>query len=125
MFISIRHESSEPIYLQLIHQLKKAIVKKQIKEGEILPSIRVLAGDLGVNMHTVNKSYNLLVTEGILVKSQKGYMLNPENKLPQDFDLVMKKKIEELMIDVYIHDMPVELVQVWTQDIAKKLKRKW
>lgn len=125
MFIEIAMESTEPIYIQLIKQLKKAIVKGDINKGEMLPSVRVLAGDLGVNMHTVNKAYNLLVDEEILVKSQRGYMLDSTNKKPTDLEKKMKEKIEELLVDVYIHDLPVEKVKDWTQKISKELKKEW
>lgn len=125
MFIEIETESTEPIYVQLINQLKKAIVKGDINKGEMLPSVRVLAGDLGVNMHTVNKAYNLLVDEEILVKSQRGYMLDTANKKPRDIEEHIKEKIEELLVDVYIHDLSVEQVKDWTQEISKELKKEW
>ena len=67
MFIEIDTASSEPIYTQLMKELKKGIVKGEIKKDDLLPSVRSLAGDLGVNMHTVNKAYNLLVDEEILI----------------------------------------------------------
>lgn len=125
MFIVIETESMEPIYVQLIKQLKKAIVKGDINKGEMFPSVRVLAGDLGVNMHTVNKAYNLLVDEDILVKSQRGYMLNPNSKQPADLEELMKEKLEELLVDVYIHDLSVENIKEWTQAISKELRKEW
>lgn len=63
MFIEIDPAGSEAIYIQLMKQIKKAIVKQDVQKGELLPSVRVLAGDLGVNMHTVNKAYNLLADQ--------------------------------------------------------------
>ena len=82
MFVEIEPTSPIPIYTQLINQIKKAIVKGELETGEMLPSVRSLAGDLGVNMHTVNKGYNLLVDEGVLVKSQRGYMEEITNEMP-------------------------------------------
>lgn len=125
MFIEIETDSVEPIYVQLIKQLKKAIVKGDIKKGEMFPSVRVLAGDLGVNMHTVNKAYNLLVDEEILMKSQRGYMLNTSKKKPSDLDKQMKERIEDFLVDVYVHDLSVENVKDWTQKISRELKKEW
>ena len=125
MFIEIDQASSEPIYTQLMKELKKAIVKKEINRGELLPSVRSLAGDLGVNMHTVNKAYNLLVDEEILIKSQRGYRVDTSDKIPDDLEDLLKERLEELLVDIYIHDVPVEQVKNWTQDISKKLKREW
>lgn len=125
MFIEIDPASTEAIYIQLMKQIKKAIVKQDIKKEELLPSVRVLAGDLGVNMHTVNKAYNLLVDEGILVKSQKGYAIDRSNNQPEDFENHIQEKLEDLLVDIYIHDLPVERVKEWTQTVAENLKKEW
>lgn len=71
MFIRIQPESQTPIYTQLIYQIKRGILKKELLPGEGLPSVRSLAGDIGINMHTVNKAYKLLVEEGVLVQQKK------------------------------------------------------
>ncbi len=125
MFIEIDTASSEPIYTQLMKELKKGIVKGEIKKDDLLPSVRSLAGDLGVNMHTVNKAYNLLVDEEILIKSQRGYRVDTSDKIPDDLEDLLKERLEELLVDIYIHDVPVEQVKNWTRDISKKLKREW
>lgn len=125
MFIEIEPTSQIPIYTQLINQLKKAIVKGELKTGEMLPSVRSLSGDLGVNMHTVNKGYNLLVDEGILVKSQRGYMVEITKELSNETETELQTKIEELLVEVFIHDVSNEKVKQWTQSIANDLKREW
>ena len=125
MFIEIDTVSPEPIYTQLIKQLKKAIVKGEIEKGELLPSVRQLAGDLGVNMHTVNKAYNLLVDDTILVKSQRGYMINPSSEKPVDLESQMQARIEDLLVDIYIHEIPSEKVKKWTEQISNELKKEW
>ncbi len=125
MFIEIEPTSQIPIYTQLINQIKKAIVKGELETGEMLPSVRSLAGDLGVNMHTVNKGYNLLVNEGVLVKSQRGYMVEITKELSDDIEIELQAKIEELLVEVFIHDVSNEKVKQWTQSIADDLKREW
>lgn len=125
MFIEIEPTSPVPIYTQLINQVKKAIVKGDLKTGEMLPSVRSLAGDLGVNMHTVNKGYNLLVDEGILVKSQRGYMIQITKELSIEAEIELQEKIEELLVEVFLHDVPTEKVRTWTQEIANDLKKEW
>lgn len=125
MFIEIEPNSPIAIYTQLISQIKKAIIRKDIGPGEMLPSVRVLAGDLGVNMHTVNKAYNHLVDEGILVKSQQGYTIKISKETPAEVENEMKQSIDELLVDVFIHDIPAEKVQEWMREIADDLKREW
>lgn len=66
MIIKIDFNSEEAIYMQLRNQIIIGIAQDQIKNGESLPSVRQLADELGVNMHTVNKAYALLRNDGYL-----------------------------------------------------------
>lgn len=66
MLIEIDFNSDEAIYVQLRNQIIVAIATSQLKEGESLPSVRNLADDIGVNMHTVNKAYTSLRQDGFL-----------------------------------------------------------
>lgn len=101
MLITIDETSEEPIYLQLVYELKRLIIIDQMTEGYRLPSVRALASDLGINLHTVNKAYNQLVDEGVLSKVVRGYQVNAINtrkmtqQIKEDFEFRLKK----LMID--------------------------
>ncbi len=66
MIIKIDFNSNEAIYMQLRNQIVIGIAQDKIKDGESLPSVRQLADELGVNMHTVNKAYALLKNDGYL-----------------------------------------------------------
>ena len=66
MFIEIDFNSDEAIYVQLRNQIILGIATEQLKEGESLPSVRALAEDIGINMHTVNKAYATLKQDGFL-----------------------------------------------------------
>lgn len=66
MIITIDHSSSEPIYLQIRSEVVTAIARGELKPGDRLPSVRALASDLGINLHTVNKAYAILRDEGHL-----------------------------------------------------------
>ena len=66
MFIEIDFNSEEAIYVQLRNQIIVAIATSQLKEGESLPSVRNMADDIGVNMHTVNKAYSSLKQDGFV-----------------------------------------------------------
>ena len=66
MFIELDFNSNEAIYMQLRNQIILGIAQDKIKNGESLPSVRQLAEDIGVNMHTVNKAYALLRNDGYL-----------------------------------------------------------
>ncbi len=64
MLIEIDFNSDEALYIQLRNQIIMGIAKDILKDGESLPSVRQLANELGVNMHTVNKAYALLRRDG-------------------------------------------------------------
>ena len=57
MFIEIDFNSSEALYIQLRNQIIMGIATSTIREGDTLPSVRQLAENIGINMHTVNKAY--------------------------------------------------------------------
>lgn len=66
MILKIDFNSEEAIYIQLRNQIILGIATENIREGDSLPSIRQLADDIGINMHTVNKAYAILREEGFL-----------------------------------------------------------
>ena len=66
MIIKIDFESDEAIYIQLRNQIIMGIATDRVREGDSLPSVRQLAENIGINMHTVNKAYAVLKQEGYI-----------------------------------------------------------
>ena len=66
MIIKIDFNSTEAIYMQLRNQIIMGIATAEIREGDSLPSVRQMAEEIGINMHTVNKAYAVLREEGII-----------------------------------------------------------
>ena len=64
MIVTIDFNSDEAIYIQLCNQIILGIATAQLHDGDSLPSVRDLAEDVGINMHTVNKAYSILRQEG-------------------------------------------------------------
>lgn len=126
MYIEIEPNSVVPIYNQLMTQIKKAVLTHEVVSGDALPSVRSLAGDLGVNMHTVNKAYNLMVEEGILAKNQKGYTIAREETagLPAEKINELKERMETLLIDTFVQGFTLEETLSWVTEIEQNLKRK-
>lgn len=58
--------SSEPIYRQLLEQLRRLVAGGQLQAGDEMPSVRELASALGVNPMTVSKSFSLMEAQGLL-----------------------------------------------------------
>ena len=66
MVIEIDFNSDEALYLQLRNQIVLGIATSRFREGDALPSVRQLAENIGINMHTVNKAYSVLKQEGFV-----------------------------------------------------------
>lgn len=66
MLIEIDFNSDEAIYIQLRNQIILGIATAELQDGESLPSVRQLAENIGINMHTVNKAYTVLKQEGFI-----------------------------------------------------------
>ena len=66
MLLEIDHHSGQPIYRQVMAQIRRQILAGQLGEGEQLVSVRELAGQLKVNPMTISKAYGLLEMEGLL-----------------------------------------------------------
>lgn len=67
MKIIINNSSMVPIYEQLMEQIKTMILNEELKEDEILPSVRSLAKELKISALTVKKAYDNLEQEGFTV----------------------------------------------------------
>ena len=118
MLIEIDFNSEEAIYIQLRNQIIAAIATSQLKNGESLPSVRTMAEDIGVNMHTVNKAYTSLRQDGFLkVDRRRGAIVSVDfdklsyiNKMkcllkPVIFSAVVKgitrEETKELIDDIF------------------------
>jgi GntR family transcriptional regulator len=75
---SIVTGSPEPIYRQLVDQVRRLVASGQFAAGDELPSVREVAGALAVNPMTVSKAYGLLETEGLLTRRRGLGMLVAE-----------------------------------------------
>jgi DNA-binding transcriptional regulator YhcF (GntR family) len=67
MLLEVDFGSEEPIYRQIRTQIVHGVATGELQPGDALPSVRTLASNLSVNMHTVNKAYAVLRDEGYVV----------------------------------------------------------
>ena len=66
MKLIINNSSMQPIYEQIVSQIKAEIMKGALKEDTALPSVRALARELKVSALTVKKAYDELEAEGFV-----------------------------------------------------------
>lgn len=104
MHIILNHSSMVPIYEQLMEQIKSDIIQSELKEGEALPSVRTLAGELRISALTVKKAYDKLEEDGFVTTvhgkgtyvsaSDKQLALEARQKaIEDDFDKVIDRAL--------------------------------
>lgn len=83
----IIHLNSEvPIYEQMVREILREIACEKLKRLETSPSLRVLAEDMGINLHTVNKAYQKLRKMGYVEIDRRRGAVIAEQFLPRDKD---------------------------------------
>ena len=76
--------SGVPIYRQLVEQVERLVLSGQLREGDLLPSVRETAQALEINPMTVSRAYSLLESEGWLARARgKGMRVAADRRLPQ------------------------------------------
>ena len=74
--IQITPGSSLPLYRQVVDQIRGAVATGKLALGDPLPSVRSLAGELGINPNTIAKAYSMMVRDGVLESHQgRGYFV--------------------------------------------------
>ena len=80
MKIIISNSSSIPIYEQIKNQIISQIISGELQEGEMIPSIRLLAKEIKISIMTIKKAYDELENEGYIKSVQgKGTFVAPKN----------------------------------------------
>jgi DNA-binding transcriptional regulator YhcF (GntR family) len=127
MLLKIDLESDVPIYIQLKSQIIEGIANGELKPGEPLPSVRQLAADLGINMHTVNKAYNILRQEGfLLVHRKKGVVINQPDgiKITEAYLNQLEMDLRPIIAEAFARGMPnsdfIRLVTAVFAQISEK-----
>ncbi len=99
MYFEIDFDSGEALYRQLCRQIIMGIATNALREGDSLPSVRDMADEVGINMHTVNKAYSILREEGFLsVDRRRGAVvyiddekMRATNELRKDMEIAIAR----------------------------------
>ncbi len=80
MDIIINNASNQPLYEQIVTQIKQLIISNVLKEGEALPSMRLLAKELKISVITTKRAYEELEREGFIESvTGKGSFVSAKN----------------------------------------------
>ena len=92
-FEGLRLEEGMPIYLQIIRYLERGIAAGTVRDGDELPSRRVLSARLGVNPNTIQKAFRVLEEDG-LVTSRAGAK-SEISLAPERAEAIRRRLLEE------------------------------
>lgn len=94
MELYISNAGQEPIYAQITRQIRQQILSGKLKEGDALPSIRLLAKELRISVITTKRAYEDLEAEGFIVTTPgKGSFVAPQNPELQREEML--KQVEQ------------------------------
>lgn len=125
MFIQLDFESDIPIYEQLKNEIIIGIAKGVLLPGERLPSVRAMASDIGINLHTVNKAYQQLQQDGfLLIHRQRGVVVHPEGPAKADdlYEEELMHTMQPLIAESICRGMTKKDFKAIINDIYKQLE---
>ena len=116
--LHLDYRDARPIYEQVKDGLRKLVVTGAIREGEKLPSVRVLAGSLAINPNTIQKAYEALEAEGYVYSVPgKGSFAAPHSGV----DTRRREQLLEQM-DALVKELAY--LGMSTQDICGHIREK-
>lgn len=119
-FSELRLNEESPIYLQIVRFIKIKMVNRQVRDGDELPSRRVLSAMLEVNPNTIQKAYRLMEEEGLLVS-----FAGSKSLLQFDESLVDKYRRELLVVEAERYIEEVKKMGLTVEEAIDLVKERW
>ncbi|MFS2026072.1 GntR family transcriptional regulator [Massilia sp. CT11-137] len=121
---SIATGSSEPIYRQLVEQVRRLSASGQLRPGDEMPSVREIAQALALNPMTVSKAYGLLEMEGVLARRRGLGMVVAESASTQPADRadLLRPTLERAAVEARQLELDPETVLSLFATILKETK---
>ena len=121
MKIIVSNRSGVPIYEQIKKQIKEAIFSGELKEDELLPSIRQLARDLKISVITTTRAYGDLEREGFVVQMQgKGCYV-----LPRSTELARENALHKMEDALATAISAAKAERISKEEIIERLRLLW
>lgn len=128
MQLKLDFHGKEPIYLQIVEQVKRLVASGMLRPGDQLPTVREVAADLTINFNTAARAYRLLHEEGV-ISTQQGrgtFVLEPP---PPPEARKQRRERLGVMVDGWLEEAerfgyPLEEVErAWQERFARRAKR--
>jgi GntR family transcriptional regulator len=124
MLLQIDHHSGQPIFRQVIDQIRRQVMAGQLREGEQLPSVRDLAMQLRVNPMTISKAYGLLEMEGLLER-RRGVGLFVAGLGREKTNRTKADMLEEALTKAVVTAIQLGIPEDKARDLLTKLYHKY
>jgi GntR family transcriptional regulator len=117
--------SGVPPYLQLVHQVRQSLLLGYLREGDRLPTVKDVAGDLAINPNTVVKAYRQLEHEGLAAgRPGQGTFITGTPSAPPGAQQALRSSLEQWFRDAaeagLAEDAVTALIAVVRHDMKKE-----
>ena len=114
MLIKIDTNSQQPIYEQIVQQIKFVIAAGAIRTNELIPSVRELSKSLAINPNTIGKSFKVLQDEGIVILRRGMGLVVAEGskeRCEQQRMEIFEKKIGQVLAEAAQSGLGKEIIE--------------
>ena len=126
MILTINVESAVPVYRQIVDALRPKLVEGELRPGDLLPSVRQLAADLGVHFNTVAEAYRILAEEGWLDLRRRRGALILDRKTPRADRVAVNnfaRRLREFVAEVQAGGVPTSAIVRELRQLAEGLEQ--
>jgi GntR family transcriptional regulator len=111
--VAIDREKDEPAYEQIARQIRARIAAGELRAGMLLPGVRTLAADLGVNLNTVARAYRLLADQRFVrIRDRSGVEVSaPATEPAPETSASLEAELEGLLVRMRQAGLPAEAVR--------------
>ncbi|MGL4849271.1 MAG: GntR family transcriptional regulator [Clostridium sp.] len=122
MFIDVEFDSDVSIYLQIRNEIVKSIATGVLNDGDSLPSVREMSSMIEVNLHTINKAYNLLKAEGFVkIDRRTGAIIEVRERV--EYREQFEEKLELILSEAFLMGISKDEIVEKVLDNFKNFKR--
>src|ERR1044072_3212033 len=124
MYITIDETDRRPIYRQVADEIKGLIARGALREGVVLPPVRQVADELGVNLNTIAAAYRELQKEGLLKVRHGAGAVVSSRRVAQQSDADLRKALRARVDHLVLAGLPrAEILEIVNEEIRDLFRR--
>lgn len=122
MQIKVDFRSSEPIYVQIMEQIRQMVANGELQQGDQLPTVRQMATELRVNFNTVARAYRMLDEAG-LISTQQGRGTYIWETPGEEANARLRHRRLAELTEKYFND--VQRLGYAPEEVSRAIKEQW